>query len=155
MSLLNRHENERSEGLTHAYGVVLMNTPTKRDELHYVAMMTRRQRAYVRDELRNTGIEHATIVQMVMMDYVLHVRKRLFISVAELIVDPTYDYYRTRKRTLYDAYALLNTRGLLERRARIAKSGKALVTTWGFTAKGRAMLRKYYAYLSGEYDHLL
>lgn len=117
--------------------------------------INRRLGAYRRDVLDGTGIAMTVIFQCATLQWNLTKRKALYMSITEMLEDETYDYYVHRRNALHNAMDALHAHGLLDKRTRKAKRGTALVLMWGFTAKGRRMMDKYYGYLGGEYDHLL
>lgn len=105
--------------------------------------------------LRGTGMNHPTIRSLTFIYNALDALKLLYISITDLMESMHLSPVRLGREGLRVMINDLCADGLLVRSTRKAHNGRANVMVYGLTGKGKQMLALYFAYLSGEYDHLL
>lgn len=98
------------------------------------------------------------MTQLVVLQFLLKKRKCLYLSISEMLGSGVYEYWTRRSVQLQDLLDNLARQGYVVKASRVSKQ-KGLtgrkICIWGLTAKGKALLKEYYAYIEGEYDHVL
>lgn len=118
-------------------------------------LLGQREALYRTRVLSGTQIQWPTMRTLSFLYNCLEVRKSLYISVTEVMGQMHLSPAWLTRGTVASVMNELAMKGVMQRGTRKPVRGSQLVVTYGLTGKGKQMLALYFAYLSGDYDHLL
>lgn len=152
MGMLNRRGDKRSDEVG--------NTPQPIVEVKLTThnagqMLNWREAMYRKHVLTGTPIQWPTMRTLSFLSSCLYASKSLYISVQDVMKLMHLSVVVMHRCTVAEVMNDLSRHGLLHRSTRKAVRGSRLTVTYGMTARGKAMLELYFAYLAGEHDDKL